>query len=119
MNSNTLTLANIQSEDAGDYRVIVTNAFGSVTSAVAVLTVVFPSFPIELSSAAVSNGVFNFSFTNTPGANFTVLTTTNVSLPLSNWTALGGLAEIAPGLFQFTDPQAATNEQRFYCVRAP
>jgi uncharacterized delta-60 repeat protein len=118
VNSNTLTLANVQHEDAGSYRVIATNAFGSVTSSVAVLTVVMVS-PITLSSAAVSNGVFNFSFTNTPGASFTVLTTTNVSQPLSNWTTLGCLTEISPGQFQFTDPQATTNQQRFYCVRAP
>ncbi len=118
VNSNTLTLANVQPEDAGSYRVIVTNAFGSVTSSVAVLTVVVAS-PITLSSATVSDGVFNFSFTNTPGASFTVLTTTNVGLPLSNWTVLGGLVEISPGQFKFTDPQATTNQQRFYCVRTP
>ena len=118
VNSNTLTLVNVQPEDAGSYRVIVTNAFGSVTSSVAVLTVALPS-PIALSSATMSNGVFRFSFTNTPGANFTVLSTTNVSLPLSNWTALGSLAEISPGQFQFTHSKATTNQQRFYCVRAP
>ncbi len=118
VNSNILTLVNVQPEDAGSYRIVVTNAFGSVTSSVAVLTVVALS-PITLSSAVVSNSVFNFSFTNTPGANFTVLTSTNVSLPLINWTVLGGLAEISPGQFQFTDPQVTTNQQRFYCVRAP
>jgi alpha-tubulin suppressor-like RCC1 family protein len=35
----SLTLISLQSSDAGDYRVIVTNSYGSVTSAVAVLTV--------------------------------------------------------------------------------
>ncbi len=118
VNSNTLTLANVQLEDAGGYRVIVTNAFGSVTSSVAVLTVAIPS-PIALSSATMSNGVFRFFFTNTPGANFTVLSTTNVSLPLSNWTALGSLVEFLPGQFRFTHSNATTNQQRFYCVRAP
>jgi len=37
--SSNLTLANIQTTDAGKYTVVITNAYGSVTSAVAVLTV--------------------------------------------------------------------------------
>ena len=38
--SNSLTLANLTLANAGSYAVVVTNTFGSVTSAVAVLTVV-------------------------------------------------------------------------------
>ncbi len=37
-----LTLANVQSTNAGNYDVVVTNAFGSVTSAVAILTMISP-----------------------------------------------------------------------------
>ena len=40
-----LTLANVQSPNAGNYVVVVTNAFGSVTSAVATLTVVTATAP--------------------------------------------------------------------------
>jgi hypothetical protein len=53
------------------------------------------------------------------GALFGVLTTTNLALPLSNWTALGGVTEIAPGQFQFTDPQATNGGRRFYRAFAP
>ena len=38
----TLTVSNVQSGDAGAYDVLVTNNYGSVTSSVATLTVVFP-----------------------------------------------------------------------------
>jgi hypothetical protein len=48
-----------------------------------------------------------------------VLATTNPALPLSNWTALGGVTEVTPGQFQFTDPQAANSVRRFYRLRAP
>jgi len=65
----------------------------------------------------VTNG-FQFSFTNSVGAVFGVLASTNVGLPLSNWTALGGVAETSPGQFQFTDAQATNGLRRFYCVRA-
>ncbi|HUZ06256.1 MAG TPA: hypothetical protein VMV89_02075 [Candidatus Paceibacterota bacterium] len=62
---------------------------------------------------------FQFTFTNAPGADFTVLTSTNVALPLTNWTVLGEVMQAAPGQYQFTDPQAITNKIRFYRVRSP
>jgi len=60
-----------------------------------------------------------FTFTNAPAADFTVLTATNVSLALTNWTVLGEVQQVGPGQYQFTDPQAATNRVRFYRVRSP
>ena len=79
-----------------------------------------PPTPIQLSGTAMSsNGAVQFSFTNTPGAFFAVLAATNPSLPLSNWTVLGPVTEIAPGQFQFIDLQATNQPQRFYRVRSP
>src|ERR1022692_4099399 len=68
--------------------------------------------------AGGGNGL-QFTFTNAPAADFTVLTATNVSLALTNWTVLGEVPQVAPGQYQFTDPQAATNRVRFYRVRSP
>lgn len=67
----------------------------------------------------LSGGAFQFGFTNMPGAGFTALTTTNVSLSLSNWSVIGGVTEISPGVFQFTDPQATNGPRHFYRVRSP
>jgi hypothetical protein len=67
----------------------------------------------------LTDGSFQFSFTNSVGALFGVLATTNVSVPFSNWTALGGVTEISPGQFQFTDSEVMTNSQRFYRLRSP
>jgi len=53
------------------------------------------------------------------GAFFGVAAATDAALPLSNWTALGGVTELSPGWFQFTDPQATNSPQRFYRVRSP
>jgi hypothetical protein len=66
-----------------------------------------------------SNGVLQFVFTNTAGASFTVLSTTNLSLPLSNWTVVGTATNTAPGQFQFTSPPTTNDAQRFYGVRSP
>jgi hypothetical protein len=62
-----------------------------------------------------------FGFTNTPGASaaFTVWTTTNLSLPLSQWVDLGNPTEVTSGNYQYTDAQAKTNAQRFYTVTSP
>jgi hypothetical protein len=67
----------------------------------------------------LTNGAFQFAFRSTPSMSFTALATTNMSLPLSNWTVLGGVTEILPGWFQFADPQATNTPKRFYRIRSP
>jgi hypothetical protein len=87
---------------------------------VEVQTVFVTTSPL-LTGEAITNGTFGFSFTNVSGAGFTVLATTNISLPLSNWSNLGSATETPPGSghYQFSDPQAGTSAQRFYEVRSP
>jgi hypothetical protein len=78
--------------------------------------------PVSLTEAAVlPGGEFQFGFTNIPlpGATFTALATTNPALPLGNWTALGGVTDLLPGQFQFTDREATNSGRRFYRVRSP
>jgi hypothetical protein len=64
-------------------------------------------------------GAFQFGFTNTPGAFFSVLAATSPALPVSNWTTLGDPTEGPPGQFYFTDSQATNTPHRFYRVRSP
>jgi len=76
--------------------------------------------PFTLTGAhSTGNGSFQFGFTNIAGALFNVLTATNVSQPLSNWTALGSVTETSPGQFQFDDPSATNRPQQFYRVSSP
>ena len=65
----------------------------------------------------LGDGAFQFTFTNTPGARFNVLATTNLALPLSEWTALGPAVEGPPGAFQFTDLTATNHPTRCYRLR--
>jgi hypothetical protein len=69
-----------------------------------------------INAAKLPSGAFQFAFTNTPGASFSVFGTTNLSAPFSDWTALGGVSEILPGQYQFIDSQATNGVQRFYRV---
>ena len=74
--------------------------------------------PTLVNAHMLGNGSFQFAFTNVPGASFSVWSTTNVSLPLSNWTSLGSAVEGPPGQYLFTD-NAPTNSPRYYSVRFP
>jgi hypothetical protein len=56
---------------------------------------------------------------NTPGATYSVLATTNASLPLNGWILLGQPVQISPGVFQFNDVGATSYPQRFYRVSSP
>ena len=114
----SLSFLSLLTNDTGSYQVIVTNAYGSVTSAVAVLAIAVPPLA-PMGSVGMTNGVFTATFTNTPGATFTALSTTNSALPLSNWDVVGSVVEVVPGQFQLTDLQATNSPARYYRVRSP
>ncbi len=80
----------------------------------------FPPDPSQLQAASqLGNGNVQFTFTNWPAIFFTVLASTNVALPLANWTVLGSATETPPGQYQFTDTNAPTLQQRYYRVSWP
>jgi hypothetical protein len=76
--------------------------------------------PTRLTGASKPlNAAFQFTFTNSPGAMFNVFTTTNASQPIINWTDLGGVVEISPGHYEFTDPGSTGSPLGFYSVSSP
>jgi hypothetical protein len=83
-----------------------------------VVTPAPPSIVLE-NGRKLPDGTFQFTFTNAPGASFTVLAATNLSQPFASWSVLGAATEVSAGNYQFTDLQATINSQRFYCVSAP
>lgn len=81
-----------------------------------------PSSNTALIAAAgkFNSGQFQFGFSNNvPGATFSILATTNFSLPLSNWTVLGPATQIAPGCFQFSDLDTTNKPAAFYRISSP
>ncbi|MEJ2509905.1 MAG: choice-of-anchor Q domain-containing protein, partial [Gammaproteobacteria bacterium] len=65
-------------------------------------------------------GQVTFGFTNIPGADFTVLVSTNLALPLSNWDNLGLMNVDASGGYVFTDSvDTADSPQRFCRAVSP
>jgi len=89
--SSSFTISSAQSSDAGSYTVVVSNSLGSVTSAVATLTVtataVAPSITTQPQSTAV-----------TAGGNATLVVTATGSAPLSyQWQKSGAAVSGATG----------------------
>jgi len=78
-----------------------------------------PSAILLTNPQRLLDGSLRFGFTNKPYASFTVLTATNLALPLNNWSVLGPVPEASAGEYQFTDPQTTNAGERFYRVRSP
>ena len=101
------------------YQVIASNSAGTGIGSDATFTTAALASP-QLSNVAVATaGAFQFAFSSTPGATFTVLFATNPALPVHDWTVLGPATEGPAGQYHFIDPQATNSAQRFYQVRSP
>jgi uncharacterized delta-60 repeat protein len=81
-----LTLSNLKMTDAGQYQVVVTNAFGAITSQVAVVTVSIPA-PV-IAGQSVSSNVFQVFTPTTAGKSYLLEWKPSVT---SNWSAVGAL----------------------------
>ena len=68
-----------------------------------------------------SNGSVSFTLTNYSDMSFTVLASTNVALPLGQWSNLGTILEspLGSGQYPFIDLQATNYSRRFYGVASP
>ena len=74
---------------------------------------------VLIHSMLLPDGSFQFAFANSIGRSFTVFCATDLTVPFTNWIRLGSVPEVSPGQFQFNDPQAVSNFQRFYRVSSP
>jgi hypothetical protein len=117
--TNSLTSAPVLGFPPGYALVTVFVNGSSSTGSVVNVSVPVPTATTLTDTKQLTNGACQFCFTNTVGALFGVLATTDHAQPLSNWMALGGVTEVVPGQFQFTDPQATNSARRFYRLRAP
>lgn len=105
-NLTTLSLTNVQLSDAGNYSVMVTNLYGSVTSAPASLLVYTNATPTLTIDPGSTNGQFQFDISGVTGLNYSVQASTN----LVDWAPLATNA--SP--FTFMDTNAVLFPQRFY-----
>ncbi len=121
-NRNNVERISITSPAAGDYRITVTHSGGlpgnpapSTQNISVALGGVTPPVPVitALEKSPTTNE-FLLTFAADPGANFTILTSTNVATPLTNWTSAGSvLAESSTNTVELTSGAP----QRFWLLR--
>jgi uncharacterized protein YaiE (UPF0345 family) len=111
--NSKLNFFSVDWTNSGSYSVIVSNSYGSVTSAPATLTVV-GYLAVTLTTAAspiVGSPGFTFQFPAQPGFTYVVL----ASSDLLNWTPIG--TNVAQANTEvFTDPAANNFPCRFYRI---
>ncbi|MFM2081910.1 MAG: hypothetical protein RL380_601, partial [Verrucomicrobiota bacterium] len=101
----------------------VTNALGGVGSATRTVMVACAArtaahVDVRARTEKAPAG-FSLGFTNEPGKSFTVLGSSDLAQPVTEWVEVGVATEIAPGEYQFTVEAAADAPPRFYRVRSP
>lgn len=101
-----LTLSNVQSNNAGYYSVVVSNAFGAVFSSTNLLTVTPVCVSIDLYAGLTIAG-------GTTGQVYQVQYVTNVED--TAWTTLTTITQTLSGTFVL-DPQPANRPRKFYRV---
>ena len=116
--SPMLILKNASISTAGNYQVVVTSPYGSVTSAVATLTVLVPP-TIVMNAPALSNNNLLLDFNLSLGTNtsFTLLQSPNITGPWTTNSAAILTTNAQSGSFQFSVPLPGSIE--FYQLRSP
>ena len=104
---SSLTLTNVSSQDTANYQVVVANSFGSVTSAVARVTVAIPpTVAIQLNPGIVINA--------TPGLHYQVQYRDALE-PASTWQLLLDIPVLASSPYTIYDPTpVSATSKRFY-----
>ena len=111
---SVLMLTNVKLADTGNYFVVITNYYGSVTSSIANLTLQ-PAFRPQ---AQVKPGGFQVSGTGVPGERYLLQGTPSLTPPVI-WTSLGTNTAAPDGLVQLTDPRPVVQPAYFYRVISP
>jgi hypothetical protein len=119
--SNRLVLALTGVADttnaSAGFRIVVTNATQHPRLAFSERALTVP--PPKLAGWEIlPGGEFAFSFLSLSGLGFVVLGTTNLSLPMKDWTLFGTAEEVVPGEYHFSDPRPHSDTPRFYAVRS-
>jgi sugar lactone lactonase YvrE len=111
----TLTVFGVNSNNIGDYQVVVSGACGSVTSSVVKLVL-----PAQIQTGNASLGVQEngFGFAVTGSSNQMVVIEASANLDNASWQPVA-TNTLGADPYYFSDPEWTNNAQRFYRVQTP
>ena len=108
---SSLNRADFQSANEGSYTVVVTNAYGSVTSSVALL---YLNAPLRFTNSVISGGHFSALLLGSAHTNYVIESST----ALGSWTPRQTNSS-AVGIISFTDTNSVLPNNRFYRAYKP
>jgi hypothetical protein len=115
--NSSFTITGASPANAGNYTVLVTDSLGSVTSAVAVLTINVP--PLFTGARLADGGTsLTLSGTGTASQSYVLVTATNLTPPAA-WKPMMTNNADGNGIIHFTDTPAANYRQRYYRITTP
>ena len=113
----TLFISDALTNDDGTYWIVVSNAWGVLASSNAVLTVI-PSSPSFGKIIATGGGGFILSGTGgASNGTYYVLSSSNLLVPLANWTSIATDHFDSAGGFSFTNTAQTNAPQEFYLLQ--
>jgi sugar lactone lactonase YvrE len=107
---------NLSYTNNGNYDLVVSSPYGSVTSSVVALTVFSP--PQNLSASLSPAQGVQFQFTGTQGIDYVLLAATNLTPPILWQPIVTNIAD-TNGNWTYTDTNALANPARFYRAMLP
>jgi len=112
--TTNLTFTGVTTNDSANYTLVITNAYGSITSSVAALTVVLQP---GINGVAVNpDGSVTLNLAGSPGVSYVLESTTNFNSG-SGWLPVATNVFDTTGIWQFNDVSATTFPQRFYRLK--
>jgi sugar lactone lactonase YvrE len=112
----TLTLNNVYPTNAGNYSVIITGPYGSITSSIVTLAVTVPP-PIISQSVINSNHSVTLQLLTAPNLSSRILAATNLGSAV--WLPIYTNVAGANGVWQFTDTNVVGRPAKFYRISTP
>ncbi|MEP6664540.1 MAG: immunoglobulin domain-containing protein, partial [Verrucomicrobiota bacterium] len=103
---SALSVPNFQSANEGNYRVVVSNSVGVVTSSNALLLL---NAPLRFTSFSISTNIFSAQLVGIIGTNYFIQASTN----LTGWTSLQTNIAVN-GYINFTDTNVAGFSNRYF-----
>jgi hypothetical protein len=115
--SSPLIISNAQTNDDGNYWLVITNIYGSATSSVAVLTVLTSPNFTGITVGGTNGGFILSGVGGTNSGTYSVLTSTNLQTPLILWTPVATNQFGSQGQFVFTNIPPTNTPQQFYLLK--
>jgi hypothetical protein len=95
-----------------------TTIYGATTYGISVVSNL-PAGPIDNLVSKWQSGQVMLQFSGASNTSYTVLASTNLTVPRTNWNPLGQASLNSGGIYQYLDSPSSGYPQRFYEIRSP